>query len=564
MSDFARLIYGIAGAGKTEEIINIAGSVSQAAEVIIIVPEQFSFEIERKLMIRGIDSSSTGRVKTEEIINIAGSVSQAAEVIIIVPEQFSFEIERKLMIRGIDSSSTGRVEVLSFERLCENIFRQLGGIASDVLDNTAKLMLIFTAIREVLPELTVYKKISGSETGMLSSIDDMKRYGVTPQRLRDVLASCDIDSDYLKSKLTDILRIYETYDMLMGTDYCDPVDDIYRAMRCEGIREFFAGKYILVDGFYHFTPMQWELLELMLCSSSGFAISMLCDSLEYRKNDVFTVTKSTAERFADICRRNLIELSYTRLENSYRLAVGTALEFLEKLASGYNPENVEALSFDNVKLISASNSWDEMCFIAAEIQHLCRKSGYTYGDFVITARDIESYKTKLDSIFKMYDIPLFYSDSDKLAQRPFFSYIHTVLSILVEGMRLELLLKLARNICSGVSEDDYSDSDKLAQRPFFSYIHTVLSILVEGMRLELLLKLARNICSGVSEDEYFDLETYCYIWNLEGKEFRSEFTLPVDGLSENINKNSKVKLDRLNRVRKRIVEPILKLQNESA
>ena len=69
-----------------------------------------------------------GSGKTHEIRErIAGTAAEGRlRVILLVPEQYSFENERALYDR-LGASGAVRAEVLSFTRLCELIFRACGG-----------------------------------------------------------------------------------------------------------------------------------------------------------------------------------------------------------------------------------------------------------------------------------------------------------------------------------------------------------------------------------------------------------------------------------------------------
>ena len=53
-----------------------------------------------------------------------------ANVILLVPEQFSFETEREFY-ELLGAERAGKVKVLSFMRLCDDVFRQYGGMAGD-------------------------------------------------------------------------------------------------------------------------------------------------------------------------------------------------------------------------------------------------------------------------------------------------------------------------------------------------------------------------------------------------------------------------------------------------
>lgn len=59
-----------------------------------------------------------------------------AEGSALVPEQYSLEME-KAVRRVLDTSSAFLVEVYSFTRLCDRIFRELGGAARQAPEEAA-------------------------------------------------------------------------------------------------------------------------------------------------------------------------------------------------------------------------------------------------------------------------------------------------------------------------------------------------------------------------------------------------------------------------------------------
>lgn len=79
-------------------------------------------------MIRWI-LGTAGTGKTSRVLEEAGKAARAGQrVLLLVPEQYSLEMEKSVR-HALDASSALRVEVYSFTRLCDRIFRELGGAA---------------------------------------------------------------------------------------------------------------------------------------------------------------------------------------------------------------------------------------------------------------------------------------------------------------------------------------------------------------------------------------------------------------------------------------------------
>ena len=79
--------------------------------------------------------------KTQEIINRVALASKSGRVVLIVPEQFSFQTERSILhILGDDNAN--KVQVLSFTRLYDEISKTVGGICGKLLCDSDKIILM--------------------------------------------------------------------------------------------------------------------------------------------------------------------------------------------------------------------------------------------------------------------------------------------------------------------------------------------------------------------------------------------------------------------------------------
>ena len=131
----------------------------------------------------------TGTGKTTQVFSRAmESARQRRRTILLVPEQFSFQAEKRVYttLKGEDALS---VSVLSFSRLSENIFRAWGGLARKRLTDTAKLVLMKLAVEEMKDTLTVYQK-QRSRTSflntMLQTVEELKQSGTYPEALSHI------------------------------------------------------------------------------------------------------------------------------------------------------------------------------------------------------------------------------------------------------------------------------------------------------------------------------------------------------------------------------------------
>ena len=103
----------------------------------------------------------TGRAssgKTYETINHAiKSAKSGKKVIILVPEQFSFECEKKVL-SALGDTMAQNISVLSFSRICDEVDRVTGGVCSRPLNNSDIQILMKKAIGDCADNLTSFKR----------------------------------------------------------------------------------------------------------------------------------------------------------------------------------------------------------------------------------------------------------------------------------------------------------------------------------------------------------------------------------------------------------------------
>ena len=95
-----------------------------------------------------------GRGKSDAVIRAMAQSPAERTQILIVPEQYSHQAERRLCAAGGNSMSL-RGEVLTFTRLASRVFASAGGLAAPTLDGGGRLLAMYQAVRKAAPGLTV-------------------------------------------------------------------------------------------------------------------------------------------------------------------------------------------------------------------------------------------------------------------------------------------------------------------------------------------------------------------------------------------------------------------------
>ena len=91
-------------------------------------------------------------------------------MVLLVPEQFSHETERRLCAVGGDAISL-HAEVLTFSRLASRVFAERGGVAETETDGGGKLLMMALAVEQVRSRLKIFGASAARAEFLLQLLD---------------------------------------------------------------------------------------------------------------------------------------------------------------------------------------------------------------------------------------------------------------------------------------------------------------------------------------------------------------------------------------------------------
>ena len=127
----------------------------------------------------------SGSGKTKAMLRRIGESGGARPQVLVVPEQHSHDMERRLCAIGGNQVSR-YAEVLSFTRMAGRVFAVTGGLAAPTLDAGGRLLLMHRAVKETVSQLTVYARPSQRPAflrSLLETADELKSCCVPPEQL---------------------------------------------------------------------------------------------------------------------------------------------------------------------------------------------------------------------------------------------------------------------------------------------------------------------------------------------------------------------------------------------
>ena len=201
-------------------------------------------------------------------------------IIVMVPEQATFTYQYEL-INQYGLSGVLTLEILSFQRLARTVLQETGGLACQNLDDLGKLLL-FRRLLQQEPERYPYLNRSMNRPGYLMKIGDtiqeLKRYQITSQRLTDTLTEQNLPRTILSSKLEELSALYSRYDALMNEQFMDSEDILNLLLNRLEANTLFADTDIWIDEFYDFTPQEFAIIGALMKQAKHVSIALPYDN----------------------------------------------------------------------------------------------------------------------------------------------------------------------------------------------------------------------------------------------------------------------------------------------
>lgn len=370
---------------------------------------------------------------------------QKNPLILIVPEQYSFQAERNLLDK-INGTGIQDVEVLSFERLAYKVFNEVGGATRKHMDSIGKSMLIFSIIDKMKTNLKVFATASNQQ-GFVDTVADMitefKRYDITPAELEANLRNME-DDEFLKDKIEDLSKIFYEFEDTLHKNYIDNEDDLN--ILYEKIDEYdrLNDAELWLDEFISFTPQQYKIIEKFIKKAKKVNITLCMDhGKEFDSTDVFAPIKTTENKILEIVKNNSLSIERpVILDNQCkdRFANNPELRFLEENYFKY-PYSIYEKPTTNINIIKALNPYLEVENVAREIIDMVRDKGLRYRDIAVITRNLDAYEKIVKTIFYEYRIPCFIDKKKEIDDNPLIILITSVIDIFNKNWSYESMFR---------------------------------------------------------------------------------------------------------------------------
>lgn len=377
---------------------------------------------------------------------IETNAAEGRDIIAVVPEQFSYEFDRKLYNR-LGAELFNSIETHSFTSLARSIFQRLGGgEAGSYMDELMQTGLVLQAVRRAEGQLRTFSRQCGrsefaSDAAAIISV--LRRSGISSEQL---LEKCSSVRGRLYDKTCDIAFIYQQYEMLLVKHgFKDMLTDITEAAAIANGNDFFAGKVIFIDEFESFTPDQYEMLEVIVGLADEVYIAFRMESEEEPELSLFGSVGAACRKIRSIASDLRVQWEFVRFTEQHRMKHSDLKRLSESV---FRPIKAEPSGkSEHIHIIEAATPFDEAEFVCASIKRmLVADPELRCGDIAVVTENLADYAGILGHSMERYGLPCHIDMPQPVLHTPFMVYITSLMALMRKREPdTELLLRLGKS-----------------------------------------------------------------------------------------------------------------------
>lgn len=376
-------------------------------------------------------------------------------LLLLVPEQFSFESE-KMILEKVGAENMAGIEILSFTRLANSVIENTPYSSLPRIDDGGRAVILRLALDSLGDNVKIYRKFKSNFTSLsslLTFIQEMKQCAVSPD---DLSEKSTVTGGILSEKLKELSLIFSAYDAFMSKDYFDDYNLL--SVACEKMisEKYFSGKTVVLDAFTGYTAQELKIVDTILNQASDVYMTLCTDSFDgYGEYSPFAFINATAKKVIALAEKNKVEIKTVLLKNDDKTRFTKDLEHLEKNLYSPEPEVFNGKE-NNISIIRCDSRLDECRAASREIKRLMREENVRCRDIAVFERSSGTYDKMLEFMFKKYDIPFFEDTRMSIAKNPLVMAVRYALRIASRSVDTDSILSILKTDMTSVSPDDVS------------------------------------------------------------------------------------------------------------
>lgn len=386
----------------------------------------------------------SGSGKTQYLLDeIKEEINKDKKIYVIVPEQFSFSMEKRLL----DTVNTGSImnaEVLTLSRMATRVIAEVGGENKGRLSKIGKAMIIYSCMEKLKSKLKFLNDTNKNLDLVLNSVTEFKKHSISNEDIDNAISNTE--DEYLKLKLNDIKLILDSYNDRIAGAFIDESDILGILIEKLDYTNMFDNTLIYIDEFMGFTVQEYQVIEKLISVASKVTVTVCADELTYDLtdlSDIYYFNKQTANKLIGIAKANNFEIEKSvGLESNKRIK-SEAIRFLEENLYS-KKSNCYDKKCTDIKIFMAKNPYSEVEHVANTILDLVREENARYRDIGIIVKNIDEYSFNTKAIFDKYDIPIFIDEKKDINNNILMIYIISLLNILTKNWSYEAIFSFLK------------------------------------------------------------------------------------------------------------------------
>lgn len=407
-----------------------------------------------------------GRENVDKEKFIFDNIDPEGRALIIVPDQFTLEMERQLFAH-FGAKSIMDIEVLSMSRLGYRLLSELGGSKRTFIDKYGRHMILSQVAAEERENLQVFRGLEGKSSFIdlvNNFISELKQYNCGAVELAQIADAVE-EGSYVQKKLQDLHLLYSRYEEAIAGKYTDSEDYIDLFLGKISQSELIRGNVIWIYGFDSFAPKALSVIGELIGSAEYVNVVLTySDRPDAADKELFTLTERVMENLHDQCRaknaaciEERIPAKYTRTDQAPAMShIESQLYALPALTAD-DEEGCRGLT-----LVAAANLYNEAESAAAYVLKLVREEGLRYCDIKVICNDQESRGHIMRRVFKEYGMDIFSDSGRDILQSPVIRFVTSLIDVVVEKYRTEAVFRMLKSGFGDVSFDEITDLENYA------------------------------------------------------------------------------------------------------
>lgn len=369
------------------------------------------------------------------------------EVFYLVPNHMKFEQEinllkqlKKQSAAFSESIATTRLQVFSFYRLAWYYLQNTKYYSSEMLTEAGAAMIFRKILVENEERLQVFRgevNKAGFIQQLFDLYEELKEGNIAIEDLGKLVSIKKTEPKELdlQFKIQDLQLIFTQYEAQMsayGIRSSEIIDSLCMFLAEQDLSQVL----FIISGYHHFSARELQLLETLMKRGGQVKISLILDRKYTNEppllQDIFYETGSTYYQLYQRARQAKVEILADYTEQTNKLTQSQDIEVVEKYwieAQKRVPMEKKRVKGDHVQVWCAENPKEEISHIAKEIRRLVVNGGYRYKDIQVVTRELNTYETLIEPIFKLHEIPLYLDRDMAMEQHPLVAFIQSLFAI---------------------------------------------------------------------------------------------------------------------------------------